>query len=158
MYNIIIYGLTNKFAFDILIIFQALLIKEVEHMYTALDVAKYVIWYCQQKGYVISNLKLQKILYFIQAQFLVFGDVPTVYRKYRLYGNAHIPSFDKEENFSEIAEKDKTMINRIVDRCADYTASQLVELTHRQSPWKDAYETGKNSVISNEALRDFFEQ
>ena len=145
-------------------------------MYTALDVAKYVIWYCQQKGYVISNLKLQKILYFIQAQFLVFGDehkacfsddiqawkfgpvVPTVYRKYRLYGNAHIPSFDKEENFSEIAEKDKTMINRIVDRCADYTASQLVELTHRQSPWKDAYETGKNSVISNEALRDFFEQ
>ena len=40
-------------------------------MYSAIDVAKYIIWYCKRQGYRISNLKLQKILYFVQASFLV---------------------------------------------------------------------------------------
>ena len=39
--------------------------------YNVLDIAKYVIYYCTKKGYLITNLKLQKILYFIQAIFLV---------------------------------------------------------------------------------------
>ncbi len=145
-------------------------------MYTALKVASYVIWYCQQRSYIISNLKLQKILYFIQAQFLVFGNenkacfsddiqawkfgpvVPDVYRKYRLYGNAHIPSFDKEENFSEIAEKDKAMINRMVDRCADYTASQLTATTERTTPYQEAYAKGTQTVITHESIRKFYEE
>ena len=40
-------------------------------MYSALDVARYIIWYCKKQGYSISNLKLPKILYFVQANFLV---------------------------------------------------------------------------------------
>ena len=40
-------------------------------MYSAVEVAKYIIWYCKRQGYSISNLKLQKILYFVQASFLV---------------------------------------------------------------------------------------
>ena len=35
--------------------------------YKVLDVCKYVIDYSNEKEYGISNLKLQKILYFIQA-------------------------------------------------------------------------------------------
>ena len=40
-------------------------------MYAALDIARYIIKYCKDNGYSISNLKLQKLLYFVQAQFLV---------------------------------------------------------------------------------------
>ena len=39
-------------------------------MYSAIDIARYIIWYCKSHGYTISNLKLQKILYFVQAEFL----------------------------------------------------------------------------------------
>lgn len=36
-------------------------------MYTAKEIAQYVIWLCNKKKYSISNLKLQKILYFLQG-------------------------------------------------------------------------------------------
>lgn len=39
--------------------------------YKVLDVCRYVIDYSNEKEYGISNLKLQKILYFIQAYFLI---------------------------------------------------------------------------------------
>lgn len=40
-------------------------------IYDALDVAKYVINYEASQNRSVSNLRLQKLLYFIQAQFLV---------------------------------------------------------------------------------------
>lgn len=39
-------------------------------MYSALLVAKHIIRRCDELGRTISNLKLQKILYFVQAEFL----------------------------------------------------------------------------------------
>jgi uncharacterized phage-associated protein len=39
--------------------------------YKALDVANYIVNYCIAKGMPISNLKLQKIMYYVQAAFLV---------------------------------------------------------------------------------------
>ena len=69
--------------------------------YNVLDVSRYIINYCNENYYLISNLKLQKILYFVQAFFLEakneecfreeieswdFGPVvPEVYREYRKY-------------------------------------------------------------------------
>lgn len=77
-------------------------------MYNVLDVCRYVINYSNDKDYIISNLKLQKILYFIQAYFLInknnacfkeiieawdFGPViPKAYSEYKQYGGGHIPS------------------------------------------------------------------
>ena len=40
-------------------------------MYNVLDISKYVINYSHDIGASITNLKLQKILYYIQAAFLV---------------------------------------------------------------------------------------
>ena len=76
-------------------------------MYDALDIARYVINYCNQKGYLISNLRVQKLLYFIQAYYVTeynkpcfyntieaydFGPVINdVYNEYKCHGNSHIP-------------------------------------------------------------------
>ena len=43
-------------------------------MHSALDVARYIINYSNKKDYHISNLKLQKLLYFTQAYYLAFTD------------------------------------------------------------------------------------
>ena len=40
-------------------------------MYDARTIADYVISYYEKTDWVISNLKLQKVLYFLQAQYLV---------------------------------------------------------------------------------------
>lgn len=47
-----------------------------EGSYNALDIAQYVINYSIQKYKPVSNLKLQKLLYYIQAAFIVEQGVP----------------------------------------------------------------------------------
>ena len=39
--------------------------------YDVLEVCRHVINYSNEKEYGISNLKLQKVLYFIQSYFLI---------------------------------------------------------------------------------------
>ena len=41
----------------------------IDNLYNVLDISRYIINYSNQQGYGISNLKLQKILYFVQAYF-----------------------------------------------------------------------------------------
>lgn len=44
--------------------------------YNVQDVCDFIIRYSNKKGYGITNLKLQKLLYFIQAYYLVAFDKP----------------------------------------------------------------------------------
>lgn len=147
-------------------------------MYNALSVAKYILDFCKNLQVGISNLKLQKILYFVQAEFLVstpnhipcFSDaieawdfgpvVPSVYHEYKVYGNAIIPQNDDDNSwcYQRIRPEDQSMINGIVEEAAKYSAAQLVQITHNQTPWKNAYRKGFNNEISNAAILDFFEE
>lgn len=42
--------------------------------YDVLDTSRYIIGYSNIKNYGISNLKLQKILYFVQAFFWIISE------------------------------------------------------------------------------------
>ena len=141
-------------------------------MYDALTVAEYVIYKCNEKDYIISNLKLQKILYFIQAEFLVYTNnpcfkekieawdfgpvVPEVYQAFKIYGSAHIPGLTNINNIN-IAASDATLIDEIVSECSNYSASELVEITHNQMPWLDAYKKYCNNEITTESIKKYFE-
>ena len=77
--------------------------------YNALDIAHYIVKYSNEHNYEISNLKLQELLYFVQALFLVMSNgkipcfkeeieawsfgpvVPKVYDEYKVYGSLEIP-------------------------------------------------------------------
>ena len=141
-------------------------------MYNVLTVARYIINRCNENNRTISNLKLQKMLYFVQAEFLVekgetcfsekiqawnFGPVvPEVYQQYKVYGAANIPSRRRLVDRTIISEADKKIIDDMVDECAKYSASELVEITHRQKPWKQAYSKGPNTVISCTKIKEYF--
>ena len=158
-------------------------------MYNVLDVSRFVINYCNGKKYLISNLRLQKLLYFIQAYFLKNGEepcfsenieawnfgpvVPCVYYEYKKYGNSNIPEVQNfmtvvqqdgkirivkmKFNDSVIDEKDRVVIQSIIDSLSRYSTTDLVNVTHNQSPWKDAYVPNKRRrIITNEAIRSFF--
>lgn len=141
-------------------------------MYRARSIARYIIERCNSQNKTISNLKLQKILYFIQAEFLVnanqpcfpeqieawdFGPVvPEVYHEYKIYGSANIPYFRRLESPIAISTQDREMIDDMVDECNKYSASALVEITHHQSPWMEAYKPGCNNVITNDSIKKYF--
>lgn len=143
-------------------------------MYRAIDIARYIILFCKENGYSISNLKLQKLLYFVQAQFLVnlgtaafdedieawdFGPVvPEVYQYFKIWGNSEIPFNEAVGAREKILEAHQQEIDEILNECAPYTASALVGITHSQAPWIDAYERYCNNTISKRAIREYFEK
>lgn len=143
-------------------------------MYRALDIARYIIERCSATNRTISNLKLQKILYFVQAEFLVtknqpcfaeeiqawdFGPVvPDVYYTYRMFGSANIPCIGKSRVSQIISSSDKELLDGIIDECSKYSASALVEITHNQTPWMEAYKPGWNNEITPESIKEYFEE
>lgn len=158
-----------------------------DRVYHVLDVCRHAINYSNEKDYGISNLKLQKILYFIQAYFLIstpdpcFEEsieawdlgpvVPQAYREYKRYGSSDIPfifsyvvldgkdiwnstSVAYEDNV--VSVQDKVLMNSVIDKFKDYSATDLVSLTHHQAPWKDAYSRGRNSIIDIRSIKEYF--
>ena len=77
--------------------------------YNVLDICRHIINYSDEKDYGVSNLKLQKLLYFVQAYFMLekkdhtpcfhekieawdFGPVvPEAYQEWAKYGSCDIP-------------------------------------------------------------------
>ena len=156
-------------------------------MYNVLDICRYVINYSNDRGYGITNLKLQKVLYFVQAYFLIttskqcfkerieawdFGPVvPEAYREYKQFGSSNIPSvsYYVEVNSKDfwnskvktyrkevISNRDQNRIDAVVDRLSDYSATDLVEITHNQTPWMDAYVPYRNNEITPQAIKEYF--
>lgn len=154
--------------------------------YDVLDVSRYVIDYSNKMDYGISNLKLQKVLYFVQAYFLIqtghscfkekieawdFGPVvPKAYCEYKQYGCGDIPTtksfimIDKDNiwnskrvEFKEIAilDDDKSLIDKVVDKFSEYSATDLVELSQHQTPWIDAI-SSQNNEITNKSIFEYF--
>lgn len=139
-------------------------------IYDALEVARYIIYHEEQAGRPVSNLRLQKLLYFVQAKFLVekekpcfdqrmeawnFGPVvPKVYKAYRYYGSTPIPCEDESNDFS-IQPSDREIIDSILDSCSRYATSTLVDITHAQDPWIHAHQTD-DRIITPLAIYSYF--
>ena len=139
-------------------------------MYTALEVAKYTINKCIELGRPISNLQLQKILYYIQGEYMkknhgevLFNEcieawqygpvVPDVYYEYNIYSASRI--IDKQEEI-EIAEYNKAIIDEVIVNKSLLRASRLVHDTHKESPWIIAYKRYNGSTITIQEMKDFF--
>ena len=124
---------------------------------TAIEIAKHIVHKCINEGCPISNLQLQKILYFIQKSFLkennrmAFSDrieawkfgpvVPEVYYRYSGFGAMPITI----ELSSEISlnPDDKQKIDEIVEKLRNCSPWELVEITHRPGgAWDQTVKTG----------------
>lgn len=155
--------------------------------YNVIDVCRHIINYSNEKEYGVSNLKLQKLLYFTQAYFLMTKKeacfyekieawdlgpvVPVAYREYKQFGSGNIPTItyiiekDNENIWNSkvipyydeiISEEDKERIEAVVDKFSEYSASDLVRLTHIQKPWIDAYVPNRNNEITIESIGVYF--
>lgn len=115
---------------------------------SASDVAKYLIsHFCAQKK-PISNLKLQKLLYYCQGWHLgitgrpLFSDpieawvhgpvVPSVFREYREYQWSPIA---KSGEAPQLPARTTDVINSVVAAYGNFSAAQLEQLSHQETPW-----------------------
>lgn len=131
--------------------------KNKNRIYSALEVARHIINYANSNDQLLSNLKLQKLLYFVQAEFLTsqgrtcftddieawnFGPVvPAVFREFKIFGSFHIPPVkhyyveDESQpfNFRRVVFYDIEITDEdktVIDEVVDYFADcSSVELT-----------------------------
>lgn len=123
-------------------------------MINAIEIAKYMISKCCQDGIPISNLQLQKILFFIQKDRLKktgwyikeefeawpYGPViPQLYNMFCSYGAMPI---DREYD-SVLDENIKLDINEIIERLRVMDPWSLVEKTHSSGgAWDQIFNNG----------------
>ena len=133
--------------------------------------AKYIVQKCYQDGHPISNLQLQKILYFLQIMYgrstegkeLLFQDdfeawpygpvIPNVFDKFSRYGGSVI-----EETFDELAPCSQEIM-KFIDQAIAFlrkkTPWELVKISHAEgSPWDLTYRngTGCKTIISRNLI------
>lgn len=161
-------------------------------MYKALDVAMFIVQYCNDDSHwhYCSNLKLQKLLYFVQANFLLQSNgkrrcfrepiialswgpvVREAYDVFKVNGGCHIWDckgrvvlYDYENIWNStfvyyedvyIKEEDQELIIEIIECFKDWKSPHLTDLTLKQAPWKNAYNSGKGAEITCEALYNYF--
>lgn len=131
--------------------------------YSAIAIANLIIKIASEYSRTVTNLQLQKILYFLQAYFLIETNEPLinskfsrwpygpvikeVYHIFSSYGASAINVTDMKDNIllanleieeinSNIFGKHEINVKKFIIKLIDKVPWELVELTHEQSIWK----------------------
>ena len=139
------------------------------------ELAKYVIKVHSrpEEWEFITNLKLQKILYYIQWFHLAFFDEPffdediyarqywpvvkSVYNNYKDKWSSGITELYEDDDFTKLISTDQqNLVSSVWDNYWQYSAFKLVEMTHDEFPWKNAIKDWIDSIITKESLKTFF--
>lgn len=137
-------------------------------------VAMYVI----NSRYEVTNLSLQKLLYYIKAfgyillkkdvlnescEAWIYGPVfPNVYEKYKKFGREAISNDELDIKFEKLLSIEEIgLIDYVLKNFGIYNGSILREFTHKEQPWKNARhglnETDRcRNIISDKDIQDYF--
>lgn len=141
-------------------------------MYDAMDIAEYVLDYCENElKKPITNLQLQKFLYYIQGAFIrdtnktIFDNaieawqygpvVPEVYFWFSKFMSSPITGIKTSDNLN-LTDKEKEIIKKVISENIDLGPWELVDKTHKESPWLKNYVENLNLKIGIEDLKNFF--
>lgn len=130
---------------------------------------------------LVTNMKLQKLLYFLQGHGLAlagenlldeqpeawqYGPVyRSVYHEFKEHGAAPIlkevpcPFDDDGEPWRMSTEeaRDQKILEAVWRAYKDMSATKLSQMTHVPGgPWERAYKQGRSVDISEEAMREYF--
>ncbi len=138
--------------------------------YPVIDIANKLIHraFVDEGSELLSNMKLQKLLYYEQGFHLAyfgtplfendimawqFGPVvPEVYNHFKSHGRAGIEPESDPITLNEIEEN---LFNEVFEVYNEFSASGLVTQTHSETPWLT---TPKQGVISQKVMTEFFKE
>lgn len=124
-----------------------------------------------ERGDTISNLKLQKLLYYMQGYWLAFFNKPLfnediiawmygpvvkeAYSYFKEYGSASIDVTKvNDPDIGDFSDEEWDLFNSVLIEYGQFSAVKLMDMTHNELPWRS---TPINEVISHKLMKDFFE-
>ena len=142
-------------------------------MVNVMLLAQYILYTCMEQGEPISNLQLQKILYFIQGEYLSkigkplfeadfeawqYGPViRSVYSKYCGYGASDIVMLNAPTE--KLTQNIRDFIDPIIKELREKDAWELVKQSHMQGgAWDQTFRggEGKYYVIPKDEIKKEF--
>ena len=132
------------------------------------DVASYCGLVLLKEGMTVSPLKLQKILYYVQAWMMVFFDrqllfddkpqawvngpvYPSVYERFKgigrysmmskedfVIGSSLTKRITELDKKFDLTDKQRTVLNKLIEIYGSKNQDQLVFMTHCEDPWSIA--------------------
>lgn len=154
-------------------------------MYSVNLISDYVVFKLSsdQDQQSVTNLKLQKLLYYIQAWNLAFrgeklfdtdfqawvhGPVcREIYNRYKetkgIYSFIGLTDIIYAEQFNTIKEEDLQHINTVLETYAPFSATELEIMTHREQPWISArkgFSTFQRceNIIDTDLMKSYYAQ
>ena len=141
---------------------------------SAMKVANYLIWHSQKHGDAISNLKLQKILYYAHGWYLainrrvLFSEPveawvrgPVVRSVWREYSHHAWKPINEAISEPALTVAVKEHLDEVMAVYGDFSAYSLERFTHRETPWIKARgdllpDTSSSREISTEEIFAYF--
>ena len=119
-------------------------------------------------GDTISNLKMQKLLYYAQGFHLAIYDTPLfpekikawqygpiveeIYNEYNEYSYGAIPK-PRRVNIKMFDKENIKFLKEIYEVYGQFSALRLMQMTHSEPPWTT---TPKSGIISHEKMKSYF--
>lgn len=138
--------------------------------YKVLDIANKLLSMSESYGDFMTNMKLQKMLYYQQGYHLalfntpLFDDeieawmygpvVPCVYEEYKINGNNII--YPNREPI-QLKNEEEALFEEVFRIYDIYSATGLMNLTHSEVPWRKT-PTGVGNIISKDIMKEFFKK
>lgn len=143
-------------------------------MAKAMDVAKFLIYLSSKDTNIqdFTNLKLQKLLYYSQGanvqinKKLLFEEdieawqfgpvVREVYKAFNSFGSMPITiDYENEVKKMNLQPPEIQAILSAWQQYSHYTAGQLVEMTHSEHPWKNAWHNNRKKIDKSDIRTTF---
>jgi len=143
------------------------------------EIADYFIALSNDTENLITNLKLQKLVYYTQAWHLgVFGIpifeedfqawvhgpvMPDLYHTYKHF--SYNPISEEKPSAAELFDKFvsevQTVLNDVTEEYFGRTAYELEQLTHAEDPWIDARgqlsaDSNSSSIIDKDKMKTYY--
>ena len=146
-------------------------------MYDALTIAKWFVAWTEtdESGEAaVSNMKLQKLLYYAQGHHLGMGKgplfrdrieawdhgpvVPSVYHTFKNFESRPLELSPEDPfDWSDVDEETTQLLLDVWDTYGGIAAWKLRNMTHGEAPWENAYRAGELHVaIPQESLERHF--
>lgn len=143
-------------------------------MLNAIDIANFFVDLANSDSDdCMTNLRVNKLIYFAQAWSLVRRNVPlfseeiqawtygpvvqSVYQVFKGYGRDRIQYVHGDYSPDIFSSEELELLIDVAQCYGRFTSPALVDITHASnSPWKRVFSENENNVISKESLREYF--
>ncbi len=137
--------------------------------------ADFLLVESRERGEVLTNLKLQKLLYYADGWYAVVSGSPLFLEDFQAWVHGPVlPSqyqrfkqfqwrpIDIDVSRPEISPDIASYLEEIIDVFGCETAVALELMTHREPPWLEARadlpaDAGSNAVICKRRMKDYFQ-